>query len=929
MLILSQSINAQTKLNFKSLDETIPLNPKVLYGKLDNGITYYVMENKKPENRAELQMVINAGSLQEDDDQSGLAHFIEHMCFNGTKNFPKNDLVKFLEGLGMKFGGDLNANTGFDRTYYMLTIPLDRTGVLDSGFQVLEDWLHYVTFDNDELEKERGVILEEWRLYLSANQRIMKKQFPYIFYKSKYVDRLPIGDTAVILHAPRQRFVDFYQDWYRTDLTAIIAVGDFNGKEIEKMIKEKFSDIPVVKKPKKREEYPIQVHKEPQVTIVQDKEMQYTTATFYFKHLGKPDMTYKTYRQNLVDRMLSSILSNRLNELTKKPNPPFLFAQAAQTHLLSNMSTFLLVAAVKEDSFKEGISTLLGEGFRALQHGITQTELDRQKKELMSFIEQLYKERDKTESSGYAQEMARNFNEDEAAPGIEIELELYKKWLPEITIDDLNKVVKNGLKKENLTIAVSAPEKEGFTLPNAQEILELYAAAEKLKYEPYLDKVSSSPLFNKKVSKGRIISENQIPELGITEVKLSNGIKVVLKPTDFKNDEILMQAYSPGGNSLVEDKDYVSADVAENLINEAGISEFDQVQLEKLLTGKIVSISPIIGRMTEGLRGSSTPQDLETLFQLTHLYFTDPRQDDDAFQSFMAKMKEQLKNQKLNPRAAFSDTISTVMSSYHYRSRPWTEDLLKEINYDKAMEIYKDRFFDASDFTFIFVGAFNVDSIKPFIQQYLGSLPNKKRIETAKDVGERYPKGSIEKKVHKGMEKQSSVRIVFSGDFNWNDKERFDLEALLNVLNIKMREAIREEKGGTYGVYSYGRPSQFPIPTYRIDIGFGTNPDRVKELVNTLYDLLKDIQKNNVSEEYINKTKEMFKRQFETSSKQNNFWLRSIYDGLYNADDLKKILSIPEMADKLTADDIKNAAKKYFDWNNCAKFELYPEDYKE
>jgi zinc protease len=923
--MIGNTLSANPDIQIKNMNDQMPLNPKVVYGKLENGITYYVMENKKPENRAELHMVVKAGSLLEDDDQSGLAHFIEHMCFNGTKNFPKNDLIKFLEGLGMKFGAELNANTGFDRTYYMLTIPLDKPGVLDSGFQVLEDWLHYVSFDNEELEKERGVIMEEWRLYLSANQRMMLKHFPHIFYKSKYVDRLPIGDTAVIQHAPRQRFLDYYNDWYRPDLTAIIAVGDFNAQDIVKMIKEKFSDVPNPKNPKKVEEYPLQVHNDTKISIAQDKEMQYTMIASYFKHLGKPDLSYGHYRQSIINRMVSAIISSRLTELTKKPNPPFLFANAAQDHLISNMNTFYINAVVKEDSFADGLLAAYGEAFRALQHGITQTELDRQKKEMMSFIEKAHKEKDKTESSALAHEMGRNFNDSEAAPGIDIELALYKMWLPEITVDDLNKVLKNALKKENLTIAVSAPEKEGLTLPNEKEILAIYEKAAGEKYEPYIDKVSSSPLFNKKVSKGKIVAETKIEELGITELKLSNGIKVVLKPTDFKNDEIIMQAFSPGGNSLVEDNNYISAAVAQALIDEAGISEFDQTQLEKLLQGKIVRINPIIGRMTEGFSGGTTPQDLETLLQLTHLYFTDPRKDDDAFQSYMAKMKEQLKNAQLNPKAAFSDTLTTVMSSYHFRSRPMSEELLNEVNYDKAFEIYKDRFMDASDFTFIFVGAFTIDEIKPMLQQYLGSLPSKKRIESAKDVGERYPKGAINKEVYKGIEKQSSVRVVFTGDFNWNDDERFVFDAMLNVLNIRMREAIREDKGGTYGVYSFGRPSQYPTSTYRIDIGFGTSPDKVDELVTTLYDLIKDMQKNNVEDKYINDIKEMIKRQFETNSKQNNFWLRQIYDGLYNGDDLKKIVTNVEKADKLTAEDVRKAMEKYFNFNDVAKFVLYPE----
>ena len=926
---LSFSLNAQTEIKFKSLDENIPLDPKIITGKLQNGLTYFIRENKKPENRAELQMVVRTGSVQEDDDQQGLAHFIEHMCFNGTKHYPKNDLIKFLESLGMRFGGDLNANTSFDRTHYMLTIPMDRPGVLDSGFQVLEDWLRNVTFDPEELEKERGVILEEWRLYRGANERIMKKHLPNILFKSRFADRLPIGDTAYILNTPRQRFLDYYNDWYRPDIAAIIAVGDFDKNEIEKIIKEKFSDLQNPNNPKSLVEYEIPSHKEPIVSIAVDKEWPYSLIQLYFKHEGKQIPTFKNYRQNLSDRLMSSMLSVRLNELTHKPDPPYVFANAFETHFMSNIKAFFLTGMVKETGFNSGIEAILTEAFRAMQHGFTQTELDRAKKEQLRFIENAYNERDKTESSNYAQELARHFHEGEAAPGIEAEQELFKKWIPEITLDEVNTLIKKIVTKENLVITVSAPEKEGVVVPNEKEILAIFDNVSKLKLEPYIDKVSANPLFDKKVSKGRIVNSEKIESLGLTKLQLSNGVMVYLKPTDFKNDEVLVQAFSPGGNSLAENPDFLSASVAEDLIDQAGISEFDYVTLQKLLTGKIVSISPFIGQRTEGFRGEAAPQDLETLFQLINLYFTAPRKDDEAFKSYMTKLAEQIKNAKLDPRSTFGDTVNYVMNSYHFRSRPWTEELLGEINYEKAFSLYKDRFADASDFTFILVGSFNVDSIKPFLQKYLGSLPSLKRGESGRDIGIRYPKGKIDKTVKKGMEKQSSVRLCFTGDFNWTEDEKFELTALIGVLNIKMRESIREEKGGTYGVYSQGRPTKYPISTYRIDIGFGTNPDRVNELYGTLTDLLKDMQTNKVDETYIQKVKEIQKRQYEINLKENGFWLRQINDCLYNSDDLATIIDYNNRVETISADMILNAAKKFFNWENMAKFVLYPEDYKE
>ncbi len=926
ILFISLSTFTYAQLDIKDMNAKIPLNPKVKTGKLKNGLTYFVMENHKPENRAELQMVVRTGSLYEDDDQQGLAHFIEHMCFNGTKHFPKNELVSFIESLGMKFGADLNANTGFERTYYLLTVPMDRPNILDSGFQVLKDWLHNVTFDPDELEKERGVILEEWRLYLSANQRIMKKHFPYIFYKSRYVDRLPIGDTAIILHAPRQRFVDFYKDWYRPNISAIIAVGDFNADEVIELIKKKFSDIPNPESPKPRIEFPIESHKETFVSIETDKEMTISTIQFYFKHPSKQEDSYKNYKQNIINNLLNGIIAKRLQELTQKADPPFIFASAAETHLISNMSTFYALAALKEDNINGGIKALLGEIFKALQHGITPTELEREKKESMRFIEKALKEKDKTESQQLALELGRHFDENESAPGIEYEYELYKKWIPEITVDDLNNVLKKAINKENLAILFSGPEKEGFTPPTKKDLLNLYSEAENTKYEPYVDKVAESPLFNKKVNKGKVISSKEFKDLGITMFKLNNGIEVYLKPTDFKNDEILFRAYSPGGTSLSDDDDYLSAQFAASIIKESGVADYDKIQLDKFLSDKIVNVSPFIGTLTEGFQGNSSPQDLEILFQLINLYFTEPRKDSEAYNSYITKIKESIKNDALEPRSVFNDTISYVMANYHKRYKPLTEEMLNKINLDKAIEFYQDRFYDASDFTFIFVGNFKIDEIKPLIEKYLGSLPKKKRNEKWQDIKLRYPKGKIQKEVKKGQEKQSSVRLVFTGDFEWNDENRFKLEALTDVLNIKLRENIREEEGGTYGVYSFGNPQQFPKPTYRIDLGFGANPDRVPDLLNKIEELIKEMQRLEVDDSYIQKVKEQFKREYEKNLKENNFWLGQVYDHLFNGITLDDILKFNEQVDKLTAEDIKFAAQYYFNWNNYAKFILYPEN---
>ena len=791
---------SETVVKFNSLNDKIPSDPKVKIGKLDNGLTFYIKENKKPENRAELHLVVYTGSVQEDNDQLGLAHFIEHMCFNGTKNFPKNDLISFLESTGMRFGADINASTGFDRTHYFLQIPMDKPEILDKSFQVLEDWAHNVSFDQDELDKERGVILEEWRLYRGAQDRLMKQHFPYLLKGSKYADRDVIGDTAIILHAPRETFLRYYKDWYRPDLMAVIAVGDFNAADMEKKIKEHFSNLKPVVNPRPREKYHLPPHNEILASIAKEKELTYPMVNVIIKSDSRDETIFATYRQNMVESLIDQMLNMRLAELTKKPKPPFFMGLANQGRFIGESRALTLIGITKTDDMTSGLDALLEESIRAQKFGFNESELDRAKKELMKSIEKSYAERDKTPSSAYAQEFARNFEFGEAMPGIEYELEMYKKFLPEISLKEVNETTKKAIKNENMVILVSGQDKPEAKIPTKEETLALYDVVSKRDIKPYVDKTTDKPLFGKKVTPGTIKSEKEIKELGITELTLSNGAKVILKPTDFKNDEILFRAYSLGGTSLVSDKDFVSANSSTGVIDEAGIADFDAITLEKMLSGKNVSISPMISELTEGFRGSTTPNDLETLFQLIHLYFTDPRKDTESYNTYLNRTKELMANAKNDPRQVFRDTIQYVMNSYNFRKRPWQESMINELDLDKIYKIYKERFADAGDFVYIFVGNFKFDEMKNMINKYIANLPGLNSKEKFKDLGIKPPKGQVKKQVKKGIEKQSSVNIVLTGDFDYNSENEFLLKSMIELFSIRLREVIREDKSGVYGI---------------------------------------------------------------------------------------------------------------------------------
>jgi zinc protease len=917
---------ANIKIDGKSLEDKLPIDPKVKIGKLDNGLTYYIRENGKPENRAEMQILIKAGSIQETDAQAGLAHFTEHMCFNGTKNFPKDSLVSFLEATGMRFGADVNANTGFVRTYYMLTIPMDKPELLDQGFQVLEDWLHNVSFDEEEIEKERGVIMEEWRLYRGANERVQREHFPKLLYGSKYAERLPIGDTAVIKNAPREEFLRYYNTWYRPNISAVIVVGDFDAAKMEKKIKAHFADVKNPKDAPELVDYEIKTNEKPLVSIATDKELTYPMVQIYFKQDKKDNAgTYEAYLTGIKNRLFSTMLSERLNEKTREAEPPYLFAQAALTSFIANKDAFMMIGVPKGDILNT-TEILLDEAYRVKQHGFTEPELQRAKDQLMAFIESAHAEKDKTESVAYAMEYYRHFIEEEGMPGIDYELKLYQEFIPQITLEDVNSMIDGLIRQKDLVITVSDKEGEGTNTPNEEQLLALFETVKNKELEPYTEADLSKPLLAEIPAPGEIVSEESMDDIGMKKIELSNGVKVLMKKTDFKNDEVLMRAYSPGGNSLASKDNYITAANAASIISECGVGDFSATNLDKKLAGKVLRVSPYIGELTEGFSGMTSPDDMETFFQLIYLYFTSPRMDFESFESYVNKTVESIKNAQSDPNNAFRDTINAVLGNYHYRSMPLTIEQAQNMDIKEAFNFYNDRFGDASDFTFIFVGNYDEAKLKEFAKTYLASLPAKDRNESWKDVGRRYPKGKIQKIVKKGIEYKSSIRIAIPGDFDYTPENRFKLNAMTEVLNIRLREVIREDKGGVYGIGSRGFPSKYPYGDYVIQVFFGTNPDRVEELTNTVYEVMDEVMNGEFDNSYVDKVKEILSREYETNLKENRFWLNSLYTKTYYGEPCSSILKYDEKVDEINKEMIVEAAKKYLDRTNLVEVFLYPEE---
>ncbi|MFA6597286.1 MAG: insulinase family protein [Ignavibacteriaceae bacterium] len=915
--LLSQIIWAQT--------EKLPVNPDVTIGTLKNGIRYYILQNKKPEKRAELRLVVNAGSVLENDDQKGLAHFVEHMAFNGTKHFKKNELINYLESIGVKFGPELNAFTSFDETVYMLQVPTDSQAIMRKAFLVLEDWAHGLAFDSTEIDKERGVITEEWRLGRGAQMRMLDKQLPIIFKDSKYADRLTIGDINIIKSFAHPTLTNFYKDWYRPDLMAVVAVGDFDKTEIETLIKDHFENIEAPTNERKRELFPVPPQKGTQFAIASDKEAMYSTVSLYYKQQPETVTTIDDYRKTLTYQLFGGMFNERLRELTQLADPPFAFAAAGKGRMVRTADVNFLQAMVKDNGIERGLEVLLREAERTRKYGFTQSELDRHKKNLLRQIEKQKDEKDKTESSVLIWQFVSNYLEGEPIPGIENEFALTTKLLPGITLDDVNKLSSELIKTDNRVVLVNVPEKAGSKIPTEADLTAVLEKVGKENIEAYKDKTLEQPLVKNLASASPIIKETKLEKLGIVEWTLGNGVKVIVKPTDFKNDEITFSAFSLGGSSLIDDQTYKATSSAVSILSEAGLGEFSVNELQKALAGKVASANPYIGSYSEGLNGNCSPKDAETMFQLIYLNFTSPRLDSTAFQSYKAKMKAYLENYSNEPRVAFNDTMMVTMANYHPRVQTWSLKRLDEMDLTKSFNFYKDRFADASDFTFVFAGNIDLSSFKPFVEKYLGSLPSLKRNETWRNLKMTTPDTKIEKVVKKGIEQKSTVGIVFPSSFTWSRANEYLMESLMDVLNIRLREVIREDKGGTYGVSVYHQFDRIPTVKVTVNINFGCDPKRVEELTNSVFSVIDSLKNFGTTPETLAKVKETQKRQREVKLKQNRFWVGVLSNYFMYKEDPLQMLNYDTWVEKLTNDDIKAYANKYLDTDKFVKVVLYPE----
>ncbi len=928
ILILCGFIFSNISAQIQNPDTPIPPDPNIRIGKLDNGLTYYIKYNKKPEQRVELRLAVNAGSICETDAQQGLAHFCEHMCFNGTKNFPSNKIIDMLEEMGVKFGAELNAYTSFDQTIYMLKVPTDKTEWINRGFQVLEDWAHQVSLDNVEIDKERGVIVEEWRLGLGADDRMMQKYLPVLLKGSKYADRIPIGKVDIIKGFPYDTLRSFYNTWYRPDLMAIVVVGDIDVKLAEDKVKEYFGRIPKPVTTNHRLEYSVPENIEPLISVVTDKEASGYNASIMYKQPKSNSITYSDYRKSLMQNLYTSMLNSRFQEIGQKPDAPFMYAGAGYSSFIGRtVDVYSLGVSAKENQMEKSIEVVLTENEKVRQFGFTASELERAKKDILSYFENAAKEADKTQSGQYADEFIRNYLDQECIPGIRKENEIVQEYIPGIKLEEINNLGRLWITDKNIIALVTAQEKEGIKVPTEQQVAEIIKSVKSKKLEAYIDKVSDAPLLPTLPAPTSVIKRTENTEFGFTELTFGNGVRMILKPTDFKNDQILMSSFSPGGISLYPDNDIMSAELASTIIMQSGIGNYDMVGLQKKLSGNTAKLTPYLDELQEGTSGNCAPKDLETMLQLNYLYFTGIRKDEDAFNAYISRMKNMIKPMRAVPRVIFADTLSKIVSMNSPRviAIP-TEAQMNQINLDRSLAIFKDRFADASDFTYIMVGNFKVDEVIPMLEKYIGGLPSIKRTETWRDMTPGFPAGKLVVDVPKNSEPQSQVAMVWKGDFNWKPEDRQGFLILMNILTIKCRESMREDQGGVYGVSINGTFSKLPKPKYSITSTWGCNPDNIEKLSQTVLDEMNKIKMNGPTEEDLNKVKETLIRERETQVKENNFWLSYLQNHYLFGN---KILTLEEFnaaINSFTIKKIKAVANKYLNTSSYVEVALTPKE---
>ena len=912
-----------------ALADQMPVDPEVLVGGLPNGLRFYVRPNGKPARQAELRLVVKAGSVLEDDDQRGLAHFVEHMQFEGTTHFPGQGINNFLGSLGLSIGADANAETSFDETQYTLRVPTDVPGALDRALTILEDWAGGATFDPSGIERQRPIVLSEWRMNLGADERTADKVRRVQLEGSRYVDRSPIGTPEIIQRATREQLTRFYRDWYRPDLMAVIVVGDVDRSAVARMIAQHFQPLTNPSPERPRPVFDVPEHPGTRFAVATDKE---TTATAVLVSTLRPARNQGSvggYRQIMKDQLFGDMLSARLDELTQSEKPPFLRAVANRSLFPAprTKDQAVVQALVSSDGVTQGLEALVTQLQRVRRFGFEATELDRAKQANMAASERVVAESPDRESSSRADEYTRNFLQREALPTIWQELAFHRRFIPDITLSEVNALADDWFPEGNRVVVVAAPEQAGVVLPAEAQLAAVVRAASEKPVERYVDGGAGQTLMNTPPARGSVVRTAVRDEAGITEWTLSNGATVVLKPTTLKSDQILFRAAAPGGTSLASDDEFISARAADDVIPAGGVGRFNAVALDRVLNGKAVSVRPFINDTNEGMGGGATPQDLETMFQLLYLRFTQPRADPAAFAAMKSQALALLANQMASPEAVFDQAVNAALTGGSPRRQPETPETVAQWNLEKSLAFYKARFAGASHFSFVFVGSFTPESIRPLVETYVASLPATDRNETWRDTGVAPPKGVIEKTVEKGIAPKSEVAIVFAGPFVYDDANKLALQVVTLLLQSRLSDAIREELGATYSITVESQSARIPRPEYRLRIDWTCDPARTQSLVQRVMTEIDSVRQTLLMPEQVSRVRSLLTRDHEKKSEENGYLLGQIARRYDDGDGANVGAAVhpARQISELSGAAIQQAARRYLDTDNYVRVTLIPE----
>jgi zinc protease len=917
---------AQASQNAFALTTKLQFDSAVTTGTLPNGLTYYIRKNSRPEKRVSMQLAVKAGSVDEENDQQGLAHFVEHMAFNGSKRFKPGELVAALESTGARLGPHVNAYTSFDETVYMFQLPTDKEGVVEKGIQALADFAGGLSLETTEIDKERGVVIEEWRGGLGAGSRLRDQQIPVLYYESKYAERLPIGKPDVLKSFTPDRLRAFYTKWYRPDRMAVVAVGDFDLAAMEALIKKEFGALPKAATAAPPRDYTVPLQSELLVKVATDPEATQSSVSVIAKRKRTKEDTVGGYRRDLVHRLAFQMLNERLDELSRKPDAQFLDAGAYESGLSPTTSTVGLGVSVQEGKIPSGLSAVVIEANRTVQHGFGAAELDRAKKRITASYERAYAERDKSESGSYVQEYVNHFLEDEPSPGIAWERDAVQALLPGITAAEVTAAAKTLFNNESRVILAVSPQKQGLAVPTDADLRAAVASAEKVAVTAWNDEAATKALMASDPDPGAVKDRRELPELGVTVVKFSNGVEAWFKPTDFKNDEVIYSLVSPGGSSLASCEQFIDASLATAQVQLSGSGGHRAVDLQKLLAGKIASAVPTMGLSQHGISARSNPANIETALQLMYLEFTAPGDDPDAFALIKKNLEASYQNRERDPDTVYGEKLAEVNSSGHCTSRPLTLDRIAKLDRSTMVSFYKARFANAADFSFFMVGAFKVDDVLPVVGKYVGSLPSKGTASaTFRDIGAKFPEKIVRERVMKGSEPRARTVVSYFADPPLEENEQSRVEAATDVLEIALRDILREELGETYSVnvsLSQALPQR---GAGSIAVSFGGAPDKIDSMVERVMKEVQRLQQEGPSADLTNRAKETARRAYETSRRQNGYWLGRLQSAKILGRDPKLILTREQRIDAITAENLHEMFKKYFPIDRYTVVTLVPE----